>query len=46
MRLLAFALRYAGRYWPWMVAAVGATALYAGAPAGPATGASRPDQTT
>lgn len=33
MRLLAFALRYAGRYWPWMVAAVGATALYAGATA-------------
>ncbi|MBZ0090524.1 MAG: ABC transporter ATP-binding protein/permease, partial [Thermoanaerobaculia bacterium] len=33
MRLLAFALRYAGRYWPWMVAAIAATAIYAGATA-------------
>ena len=31
MRLLAFALRYARRYWPWMVAAIAATAVYAAA---------------
>ncbi len=31
MKLLAFALRYARRYWPWMVAAIAATAVYAAA---------------